>query len=151
MRANCCQRLPRMTCFLLFNLLFIYSQQLRWNTKWECRGENHPDKAPFGLMWHQLHMQFGNSCLLNDYCTSVTAKGYLKDSVHAVLLIPVNLTNHKSSNGKVQIWSNWLFHRGLEEDFMVSAEEEIKSASHWAEMRLCTDTPQHRSIFNGVT
>lgn len=34
---------------------------------------------------------------------------------------------------------------------MISAEEEIKSASHWAEMRLCTDTPQHRSIFNGVT
>lgn len=151
MRANCCQRLPGMTCFLLFNLLFIYSQQLWWNTKWECRGENHPDKAPFALMWHQLHVEFGNSCPLNGYCTSVTAKGCLTRSIHTVLLIPVNLTNHKSSSGKVQILSDWFFHHGLKQDFVISAEEEIKSASHWAKMRLCTGTPQHHSIFNVVT
>lgn len=59
----------------------------------------------------------------------MTAKGYLKCSIQAVLLIPVNLTNHKSSSGKVQVLSDWLFHRDLKQDFMISAEEEIKSAS----------------------
>lgn len=47
-----------MTCFLLFNLLFILNssgeiQNESAEAPSHSGGENHPDKAPFGLMWHQ--------------------------------------------------------------------------------------------------